>query len=98
MARIIYKYPIDTMLSRIELELPNRSYGHGPVFLRVGLGVNDKPYVWVEQDSNEDGGISLSKFVLRIIATGDSFDSGRLTYIGSFVEKPHYVWHIYLEN
>jgi len=99
MSRIIYKYPIDTIDHlKTELMLPVKKFEVGPKFLRVGLGVDDFPYVWVEHNSNETGECEMEKFVLHVIRTGDSFEPNNLTYLGSFVENPYYVWHIYIEN
>lgn len=99
MSRIIYKYPIDTVGDfKTELMLPVKKLEEGPRFLRVGLGVDDFPYVWVEHNSNETGECEMEKFVLHVIRTGDPFESDTISHIGSFVENPFYVWHIYVEN
>ena len=83
----IYKYRL-AITDKQRLNLPL-----GFKVLYVGLDPAGAPCVWIEVDTDQETKRGKNFYV---VGTGNPIPDGANQYVGSFVQAPLFVWHVYI--
>jgi hypothetical protein len=82
--RVVWKFPVPER-SEFELSMPA-----GSEILHVAVK-NQEPSLWALVDA----GAASEKRSFRVVGTGEIFDAAGLSHVGTWVEQPGFVWHLF---